>query len=67
MKRLSSQSAGRAIRFVARAILFAVALAILVYEFIIGPKHGQRPESTIVISAIALAAASISLKWDWRP
>jgi hypothetical protein len=49
-----------------RAILFLAALAILVYEFIIGPQHGQRPDSTIVIAAIGLAAASISLKWDLR-
>lgn len=49
-----------------RAILFLTALAILVYEFIIGPRHGQRPDSTIVIAAIGLAGASISLKWDWR-
>jgi hypothetical protein len=38
----------------------------IVYEFIIGPQHGQRPDSTIVIAAIGLAAASISLKWDLR-
>lgn len=50
-----------------RAILFLAAMAILVYEFIVGPKHGQKPDSTIVIAAIGLAAASISLKWDWRP
>lgn len=49
-----------------RAILFVTALSILVYEFIIGPHHGQRPDSTIVIAAIGLAAASISLKWDWK-
>ncbi len=49
-----------------RAILFVTALAILVYEFIIGPKNGERPDSTIVIAAIGLAAASISLKWDWK-
>jgi branched-subunit amino acid ABC-type transport system permease component len=49
-----------------RAILFLAALGILVYEFVIGPHHGQRPDSTIVIAAIGLAAASISLKWDWR-
>jgi hypothetical protein len=51
---------------VGRAILFLAALAILIYEFIIGPQHGQRPDSTIVIAAIGLAGASISLKWDWR-
>jgi hypothetical protein len=50
----------------ARVILFVAALAILVYEFIIGPKHGQRPDSTIVIAAIGLAAAAASLKWDFR-
>jgi hypothetical protein len=64
--KLSYQSAGRAILLLSRAILFVAALAILVYEFIIGPRHGQRPDSTIVIAAIGLAAASISLKWDWR-
>lgn len=57
--KLSFQSLGR-------AILFVTALAILVYEFIIEPKSGRRPDSTIVIAAIGLAAASISLKWDWR-
>jgi hypothetical protein len=57
--KLSFQSLGR-------AVLFVTALAILVYEFVIGPQHGQRPDSTIVLSAIGLAAASISLKWDWR-
>lgn len=60
MKPPSLQSVGR-------AILFVTALGILVYEFIVGPKNGQRPDPTIVISAIGLAAASISLKWDWRP
>jgi hypothetical protein len=64
--KLSYQSAGRAILLLGRGILFVAALAILVYEFIIGPKHGQRPDSTIVIATIGLAAASISLKWDWR-
>jgi hypothetical protein len=57
--KLSFQSVGR-------AILFLAALAILVYEFIIGPHHGQRPDPTIVVASIGLAAASISLKWDWR-
>lgn len=57
--KLSPQSLGR-------AILFVTALAILVYEFIIGPKNGQKPDPTIVIAAIGLAAASISLKWDWK-
>jgi hypothetical protein len=56
---LSFQSVGR-------AVLFVAALAILVYEFIIGPHHGQRPDPTIVVASIGLAAASISLKWDWR-
>lgn len=51
---------------VARVILFLTALSILVYEFIIGPNHGQRPDPTIVIAAIGLAAASASLKWDFR-
>lgn len=49
-----------------RAILFVAALAMLVYEFIIGPHHGQRPDPTIVVASIGLAAASISLKWDWK-
>lgn len=49
-----------------RGILFVTALAILVYEFIIGPRHGHEPDSTIVLAAIGLAAASISLKWDFR-
>jgi hypothetical protein len=49
-----------------RGILFLTALLILLYEFVIGPKNGQRPDSTIVIAAIGLAGASISLKWDWR-
>ena len=57
--KLSFQSLGR-------AILFVTALAILVYEFIIGPHNGEKPDSTIVIAALGLAAASISLKWDWR-
>lgn len=57
--KLSFQSLGR-------AILFVTALAILVYEFIVGPQNGERPDPTIVIAAIGLAAASISLKWDWR-
>ncbi len=51
---------------IGRAVLFLTALAILVYEFVIGPSNGQRPDSTIVIAAIGLAAASISLKWDWK-
>jgi hypothetical protein len=49
-----------------RAILFLAALGILVYEFIIGPGHGREPDPTIVIAAIGLAAACISLKWDLR-
>lgn len=53
-------------RSLGRAILFVTALAILVYEFVIGPHHGQEPDPTIVVAAIGLAAASISLKWDWR-
>jgi hypothetical protein len=57
--KLSFQSAGR-------GILFLAAIAILVYEFVIGPRHGERPDPTIVIAAIGLAAATISLKWDWR-
>jgi hypothetical protein len=63
---MSPQSVGRAILLLSRAILFGAALAILVYEFIIGPKHGERPDSTIVIAALGLAAASVSLKWDFR-
>lgn len=51
---------------ISRAILFVAALAILVYEFIVGPAHGQRPDPTITIAAIGLAAACASLKWDWR-
>ena len=51
---------------IGRGILFLAALAILYFEFIVGPRHGQKPDSTIVISAIGLAAASISLKWDWK-
>lgn len=62
----SFQSVGHAILLLCRGILFVAALAILVYEFIIGPKHGERPDSTIVIAALGLAAASVSLKWDWR-
>lgn len=53
-------------RSLGRAILFVTALAMLVYEFIIGPSHGQRPDPTIVVASIGLAAASISLKWDWK-
>lgn len=49
---------------VGRAILFFAALAILFYEFVIGPGHGQKPDGTIVIAAIGLACASISLKLD---
>lgn len=51
---------------VGRAILFVAAMGILIYEFIIGPAHGKDPDSTIVIGAIGLAAATISLKWDLR-
>lgn len=50
----------------ARAILFVTALGILVYEFVIGPMHGVEPDATIVIAALGLAAATISLKWDLR-
>lgn len=49
-----------------RTILFVAALGILVYEFIVGPSQGQKPDPTIVIAAIGLAAACISLKWDLR-
>lgn len=49
-----------------RAILFVAALGILVYEFILGPSRGEKPDSTIVIAAIGLAAACISLKWDLK-
>jgi hypothetical protein len=48
-----------------RGILFVVALLILGYEFIIDPIP-PGPDRTIVIAAIGLAAASISLKFDWR-
>lgn len=51
---------------VGRLILFVAALGILVYEFIIGPSNGEKPDPTIVIAAIGLAAACISLKWDLR-
>lgn len=51
---------------VARAILFVTALAILAYEFVIGPSHGKEPNATIVIAAIGLGAATASLKWDFR-
>jgi hypothetical protein len=59
MKALSFQAVGR-------AILFLAALATLYYEFVIGPRHGQKPDTTIVLAAFGLAAASISLKWDWK-
>lgn len=49
-----------------RAILFFAALGILIYEFVIGPAHGDKPDPTIVIAAIGLAAACISLKWDLK-
>jgi hypothetical protein len=49
-----------------RLILFVAALGILVYEFILGPSHGEKPDPTIVIAAIGLAAACISLKWDLK-
>jgi hypothetical protein len=51
---------------VGRLILFVAALGILVYEFILGPARGERPDPTIVIAAIGLAAACISLKWDLK-
>lgn len=51
---------------VAHAILFVAALGILFYEFVIGPRHGDSPDSTIVIAALGLAAATISLKLDLR-
>ena len=51
---------------VGRAILFVAALGILFYEFVIGPKHGKEPDSTIVISAIVLAATTVSLKLDLK-
>jgi hypothetical protein len=62
----SFQSIGRAVLFVWRAILFVAALVILHYEFFVGPRHGQHPDPTIVIAAIGLGAACISLKWNWR-
>ena len=48
--KLSFQSLGR-------AILFLTALGILVYEFIVGPHNGERPDSTIVIAAIVTDSA----------
>lgn len=51
---------------VGRAVLFVVALAILFYEFVIGPSHGQKPDGTIVISAVVLAATTVSLKLDLK-
>jgi hypothetical protein len=51
---------------IGRAILFVVALAILFYEFVIGPKSGKSPDTTIVISAIILAATTVSLKLDLK-
>lgn len=59
MKQLSLLQAGR-------AILFVVALGILFYEFVIGPQHGKEPDPTIVISAVVLAATTVSLKLDLR-
>lgn len=51
---------------VGRGTLFLVALGILFYEFVVGPRHGVEPDATIVIAALGLAAATISLKWDLR-
>lgn len=51
---------------VGRAVLFLVAMAILFYEFVIGPGHGKEPDTTIVISAIVLAATTVSLKLDLK-
>jgi hypothetical protein len=51
---------------VGRLILFVAALGILVYEFILAPSRGKEPDPTIVIAAIGLAAACISLKWDLK-
>jgi len=59
MKSLSPSQVGR-------VILFVVALGILFYEFVIGPKHGQKPDGTIVLAAIILAATTISLKLDLK-
>ena len=64
--KLSFQSVGRTALFVGRVVLFLASLAMLYYEFIVGPRHGQRPDSTIVIASAGLAAACISLKWSWR-
>jgi hypothetical protein len=60
------QSLGRAVLFVGRVILFVAALVILYYEFIVGPRHHQHPDPTIVLAALGLGAACISLKWSWR-
>lgn len=51
---------------VGRAVLFVVALAILFYEFVIGPGHGEKPDGTIVLAAIILAATAVSLKLDLK-
>lgn len=57
--KLTFQQAGR-------RILFVVGLAILFYEFVIGPHHGQKPDPTIVISSLGLMGASISLRLDGK-
>jgi len=51
---------------VGRLILFVAALGILIYEFIVAPSQGKDPNPTIVIAAIGLAAACVSLKWDLK-
>ena len=52
-------------RSLGRAVLFVVALLILLYEFVVDPSP-PGPNPTIVIAAIGLAAASISLRLDGR-
>lgn len=48
-----------------RGILFCVAMVIVAYEMAIDP-HPPGPDPTILIAALGIAAASISLKWDGR-
>lgn len=45
--------------------MFVVALLILIYEFLVDPRP-PGPNATIVIAAIGLAAASISLRMDGK-
>jgi hypothetical protein len=53
--KLSFQSIGR-------VILFVAALVILYYEFIVAPRHGLQPNTTIVIATLGVAAAAASIK-----